>query len=437
MEKLPIVICIDVEPEERAINPRVAADWVGFEKTFEFFEELRPQLQDATGSPVHFSWGVRMDPQIAHVYGNPAWAVARYGRLFDRLAASGDDIGLHVHPWRWDEGFGEWIADMGNQEWVDSCVRMGFEAFEESLHRPCLSFRFGDRWINHATVGLVERLGARYELTIEPGRTTLLVPEAHTGCAPDFSLAPRLPYHPSKTNFIESSDSSSRSFWALPLTTFNPDQVWRSLSAKGKEYRQPSFFEKLRKGASRDNDYEGFLDRSDYEAIGGWAYDARQPDRPLDIEIYDGKVMLARICADGFRFDLRREGKGSGRHSFILPTPSSLRDGKAHSIRARVANTKFDLRGSPRPIMADHPPFTELGVLLLDLSAEPWLASRIMDVALSAPGKRYLATSIRTEEILIDHRHANLSETCAGFLKHPLVKDFVFETPAELVARIE
>ena len=241
MKKFPIVICLDVEPNERAIDPRIAADWTGFEKTFEFFEELRPKLEDATGAAVHFSWGVRMDPQIAQVYGNPAWAIGRYGRLFDRLVASGDEIGLHVHCWRWDEALGNWISDMGNQEWVEGCVRMAFEAFEESLHRRCLSFRFGDRWINNATLDLVEQLGVRYEVTIEPGRTKLIVPEAHTGKAVDWSLALRQPYHPAKTNVLESSNSDSRSFWVVPLTTFDPDQVWNSLSPNGHEAFQPSF----------------------------------------------------------------------------------------------------------------------------------------------------------------------------------------------------
>ena len=147
MEKIPIVICIDVEPEERAIDPNVAADWVGFERTFEFFEGLRPHLEDATGSLVHFSWFVRMDPQVAHTYGNPAWSVLRYRRLFDRMAASGDEIGLHTHAWRWEDGFNGWFSDMGNQEWVDHCVRMGFDAFKQSLNRPCQSFRFGDHWL--------------------------------------------------------------------------------------------------------------------------------------------------------------------------------------------------------------------------------------------------------------------------------------------------
>jgi len=438
MEKLSFVICVDVEPEERAIDPKVTADWIGFEKTFEFFEELRPRLGDATGAPVHFSWFLRMDPQIAQVYGNPAWAVARYDRLLDRLQASGDEIGLHVHAWRWDRASSNWIADMGNQKWVDHSVRMSFAAFEQSFNRPCLSFRFGDRWLDNETLDLVERLGGRFELTLEPGRTKLIVPEDHTGVISDWSLVPRRPYHPSKADFTNCSDSNSRQFWAVPLSTFNPDQVLGPLSVDGEPYRETSFLQKLkRRIAVGDNCWEGFLDRADYQAILGWAFDAGQPDRPLEVEIYDGQVMLARVTADGFRQDLRLAKKGDGRHGFALPTPTCLRDDKPHFIRARVANTLFDLKGSPRPIDSAPLPLVEVDVLLLDLGGEPWLASQIIALAHGAPGMRYLATSLRSHEISIPVRRANLHETFANILNHPQAKDFVFQTPAELVARIE
>src|SRR5260221_13304490 len=116
MEKLPIVICVDVEPEERAIEPKVASDWLGFEKTFEFFERLRPHLEDVTGTAAHFSWFVRIDPQIAQTYGGPAWSVALYGRLLDSLLASHEYIGLRNQTWRNYQPVVTSIAVIGNQQ---------------------------------------------------------------------------------------------------------------------------------------------------------------------------------------------------------------------------------------------------------------------------------------------------------------------------------
>ena len=191
MKKIPVIICIDVEPDLRAIDPNAESDWVGFEKTLEFFRELRPRLEQVTGSPAHFSWFVRMDPQIAHTYGFPAWPVTRYRRLFDYIAESGDEIGLHVHAWRWDTCSNRWIADMGDQEWVEQCIRMSFEAFEQSLARSCRSFRFGDHWINDATLDLVEELGAWFDLTTEPGLKRPKLPDECVGSGADFEHVPR------------------------------------------------------------------------------------------------------------------------------------------------------------------------------------------------------------------------------------------------------
>jgi len=47
--RIPILICIDVEPNERKLDPQVRVDWTGFEKSYEFFSELRPRLEMVTG----------------------------------------------------------------------------------------------------------------------------------------------------------------------------------------------------------------------------------------------------------------------------------------------------------------------------------------------------------------------------------------------------
>ncbi len=221
MEQLPIILCIDVEPDERLIDARAQVDWVGFERTYDFFAELRPRLQSATGSVVHFSWFLRMDPQIAHTYGSPEWAARRYEGLFERLQAAGDELGLHTHAWRWDEGSQMWVADIGNQAWVDHCVRMAFAAFKHRFHRPSVSFRFGDRWMNDETLDLLERLGARFDLTVEPGQKEFppeVFRERFTGSLPDYARVPLRPYRPSKDDFRKRSIWRRRGIWIIPLS---------------------------------------------------------------------------------------------------------------------------------------------------------------------------------------------------------------------------
>lgn len=433
MEKLSIAICVDVEPNERAIDPNVAKDWVGFEKTFEFFEELRPRLEYATQAPVHFSWFLRMDPQIAHAYGSPAWAITRYRRLFDRLETNGDEIGLHTHAWRWDEASSQWIADMGDQAWVEHCVRTSFEAFEQSLNRPCRSFRFGDHWMNDATLDLVERLGVQFDLTAIPGRTELSMPEQYTGLPPDYSRIPRRPFRPSKISFTQTDEGSLRDLWSVPLSTIDPDEVFAFLSAgqngkRGANVGLPS--------ATLRNCYEGSFDRADNEGICGWVFDAKMPNQILEVDIYDGEVLMATVPADGFRSDLLAAGKGNGRHAFALPTPRLLRDGRRRSIRTKVSNGGFELGNSPRMINCDSSAGNDSDAIFLHTSADPWLMSRSIDTLLAIQRKSYLALTLTTGEILNPVRLFNLTDNFMSISSHPLVRQFIFETPTELVKRL-
>ncbi len=198
MKKISVITCIDVEPDERLIAPNLQRDWSGFDITFEFFSHLRKRLEDATGSPVHFSWFLRMDPQIEYTYGTATWVVRRYSSLVERIKSAGDALGLHIHAWRWNENLCNWILDIADQMWVDHCVRLGFESFRASLNEPCLYFRFGDHWMNNATLALVDKLGARFDLTLEPGQKSGHVQECFTGSFFDYSQVPQYPYRPRK-----------------------------------------------------------------------------------------------------------------------------------------------------------------------------------------------------------------------------------------------
>ena len=234
MTKIPVVMCIDVEPDERQIDPNVQRPWTGFELTYELFSKLRLRLETTTGSPVHFSWFFRMDPQIARTYGSAAWVVTRYSSLIEEIKRAGDALGLHIHAWRWNETSDNWFEDLASQEWVNHCISMGFEAFRESLHQPCLYFRFGDHWMNNATLDLVEKLGARFDLTLEPGQKGGHIPEPFTGLFLDYSHVPQYPYRPSKTDFRRPGSFFRRRLWIIPLSAGSKE--WSGKSTYPEEY---------------------------------------------------------------------------------------------------------------------------------------------------------------------------------------------------------
>ena len=213
-------MCIDVEPKERAIDSDAAKDWVGFEETVHFFSELRVRVEQVTGSSARFSWFFRMDPQVRHTYGVPWWVAIRYPETIKRLETAGDELGLHTHAWRWDRGGSKWVIDHGDQNWVEQCVRTSFAAYRSALSRDCHSFRFGDRWMNNETVDLLESLGVKFDLTLEPGRyLSPVLEESHTGSLPDYRAVPTWPYRPARDDFRRRGGNAARELWVIPLST--------------------------------------------------------------------------------------------------------------------------------------------------------------------------------------------------------------------------
>ncbi|HEY5885406.1 MAG TPA: hypothetical protein VIT88_12000 [Pyrinomonadaceae bacterium] len=220
--KLPVILCIDVEPDPRQPDPAHPAKWEGFEATVDFLSDMRPRLEETTGSPVTFNWFLRMDPQVERVHGSASWVVQHYGQLVKQLERAGDEIGLHTHAWRWDETARQWITDHGDQRWVEHCVRTSFRTYEESFGRACRSFRFGDRWMNNDTMHLLAALGVECDLTLEPGikdNRRVDRDELVTGSLADYVRTPRVPFRPSRKDFRRNGDSNCLNLWCLPLST--------------------------------------------------------------------------------------------------------------------------------------------------------------------------------------------------------------------------
>jgi hypothetical protein len=95
-------------------------------------------------------------------------------------------------------------------------------------------------------------------------------------------------------------------------------------------------------------DYNGFHDTADCEKVFGWAWDKNRPDTALDVEIYDGDTLIAKVPADLYRADLPDAGIGDGEHGFYYPLPNSLKDGRPHSIRVKIADSNFNLNNTPK-----------------------------------------------------------------------------------------
>jgi hypothetical protein len=219
---IPVILCLDVEPDEAFVDRARPGPWQGYESAVAFVDRFRRQLEARTGRRTTFAWFFRMDPQVAEAYGEAAWVVRRHAGPTSMLLDAGDEPGLHVHGYRWDAAARGWIVDHGNQDWIDHCVGSSFEAFERALGRACLTFRFGDRWMSNDTMRVLEAAGVRYDLTPEPGHgpePAYRPDHPYTGSLPDYSDVPPVPYRPARDDYRRPDPSRRDGPWVIPVTT--------------------------------------------------------------------------------------------------------------------------------------------------------------------------------------------------------------------------
>lgn len=127
---IPVIVCIDVEPDGSVTGRDCQSPWYGYEKARDFFVGMSPLIKSATGSPAHFSWFFRMDPQIADIYGSGDWPVSAYRDYVDEFEENGDAIGLHTHLYRFDPGRSAWLIDNADPVWVRHCIASSCTCFD-------------------------------------------------------------------------------------------------------------------------------------------------------------------------------------------------------------------------------------------------------------------------------------------------------------------
>ena len=219
---IPVVVCIDVEPDPRAIDLKSPSPWRGFQQTYDLLQRFRDGLSLRSGSAARVSWYVRMDPQVQMAYGSASWVVESNAGLVDTLRRLGDEIGLHVHSWRFDTAKRTWIADYSSAEWIDECLGLSFSAFLQGVGTHCRTFRFGDRWMDQRTFRRIEALGVEVDLTLEPGygEGSFYTPsETFSGRLPDYRQVPCRPYRPSAADYRVADPSRPQGIVELPVTT--------------------------------------------------------------------------------------------------------------------------------------------------------------------------------------------------------------------------
>ena len=220
--RIPVMLCIDIEPDEFSVEPHTCKPWHGYELTHAYFRDWRAALQQVSGRDVHFNWFIRMDPQVELAHGNAAWCAERYASFLTECIEAGDELGIHVHTYRWCEAAGGWLDDHGQQDWVSECLQTAVDGYRRCFGKPARSLRFGNYWSSTHAINQAEALGLTFDLTVEPG----LPPNSfdprkppHSGPLPDYYHVPREPYAPSRQAFRRKTHHDDRKITLIPLTS--------------------------------------------------------------------------------------------------------------------------------------------------------------------------------------------------------------------------
>ncbi len=192
--RIPVVLCVDVEPDGPGDTPTPGRTWAGTTAMHAWLQGWRARFEDRTGRPVRLSWFLRMDPQVTALFGSPTHVVEAHAAMLDEVQSQDDGVGLHIHAWRQTE-LG-WLDDVADTVWFGECIDASFVAFAKALARPCRLSRLGTRYLDEALARRLVDHGVAVDLTVEPGqvdRPDGSVPRLR-GTLPDYRRSPRRPH---------------------------------------------------------------------------------------------------------------------------------------------------------------------------------------------------------------------------------------------------
>jgi len=232
MKKLFVLICVDVEPDRPEFGGKRydylgPQSWNGLSQAIPKFLQWRHNLQKNLGYETRLTWFFRADSQIEIIYGDAAFPLTAYDSVVDALLKEKDEVGWHVHTWRWNMKRGAWYQEIHGENWIVSCYKRGFLGLKRVGFSPT-SFRAGWGFHNNVTIATLEELGIKVDLSAmpgikNPGKENTSDGSLFNGFA-DWEKTPTYPYHPSKEDYQIPSNYHYE-LLEIPVTTFKKPLV--------------------------------------------------------------------------------------------------------------------------------------------------------------------------------------------------------------------
>ena len=210
--RCPIVVCMDVEPDDSSITCDQPVSWKGFEIAAELFSTLRPLLAAATGAAIHYTWMLARDECQLDVSGSSHSLLRQYDSQIRNYMLEGDELGI-VEVCPIGKG-GATVQDDGKDCLTEDRLEKSFAAFCALLGKKCELFRVADGWLSNKLVQELERLNTRFDFSLQAGK------RRGYDCDPlrHSSRLPLMPYRPATEDFMTADASRTEGLWIIPLS---------------------------------------------------------------------------------------------------------------------------------------------------------------------------------------------------------------------------
>jgi hypothetical protein len=142
------------------------------------------------------------------------------------LIGHGDPLGIHVHPYRWDEERSVAFSDHADNAWTTHCLTVAAEAFAYCFGEPVRRACQGGAFLTETVLDAEIAAGIEVDVTAESGlppKTTDPSFGAYASApSGDFRDCPRRPY-PSRDRLAVPSSSlgDGRPILIVPLTAYD------------------------------------------------------------------------------------------------------------------------------------------------------------------------------------------------------------------------
>jgi len=166
--------------------------WRGVEEGIPLIGEVLRTCTDDFESAPRSTWFVRVDGQLATLYGDAGYLLERYGVLWRRCLDQGDEIGWHPHLCKVEDG--EWRQETEDMALVEA-LKEGYGVIRQKGLLP-ISSRIGEAFCSDVILATLDELGILCDSTAMPGRVRK-DGERHL----DWEATPQQPYHPSRSDY--------------------------------------------------------------------------------------------------------------------------------------------------------------------------------------------------------------------------------------------